>query len=132
MVLPIIRYLRRHPRALLLRLPRLDPLLRRKMLAQLRERIRGKAQAVEQWAVLDRIQHNVVVGPRKVQHPQTVNVRLVRRRRVHAVYARLDQPARQRRQGVARVDRDRPVLRLHPPPPTRRVLDLQRGDRLSE
>lgn len=131
-VLPVASDLGADPRALLLRLADLDPLLSREVLSELGERIGGKAQTVQQGAVLDRVEDHVVVRAREVQDAQAVDVRLVRGRRVHAVHAGLDQPARQRSQRVARVDRDGAVLRLDPLPLARRVLDLQRRYRLSE
>ena len=58
---------------------------------------------------------------------------LVLRRHRHAVDRAPDVAARQEVERVARVDRDRRVLRLHPLPLVReRVLDLQRGDGLAE
>lgn len=70
--------------------------------------------------------------PCKIQDTESVNVRLVRGRSMHAMHARLDVPARQRRQRVARVDGDGRVLRLDPLPLAFRVENLQRTHRLSE
>lgn len=57
---------------------------------------------------------------------------LVGRRRVDAVDARLDVAARERREGVARVDRDGAVLRLDPFPAALGVENLQGRDGLPE
>jgi hypothetical protein len=58
-------------------------------------------------------------------------VRLVIRRSVDAVNARLQVSTSHSRKCITNIDRDGLILRLHPLPLTLRVLDLQRRDRLS-
>lgn len=131
-VLSVFRNLSAHARPLLLRLPDLNPLFGRKVLAELREGVSSKAKPIQQRAILDRIEHYLVIGSRKVQNTQAVDVRLVSWRRVYSVYTTLDQAARQCRQRVTSVDRDCAVLRFHPLPLALRVQDLQRCYRLAE
>ena len=57
---------------------------------------------------------------------------LIRRRRMHAMDTRLDKPTRQRRQGIAGVDRDGSILRTHPLPLALRVKNLQGCNGLAE
>lgn len=71
-------------------------------------------------------------SPGKVQHTQSVNVCLVRWRRMHPMNTRLDKPTRQSRQSITSINSDSPILRLDPFPLVLRVEDLQGGNRLTE
>lgn len=110
----------------------------------------GRARALENGRV-DRLEHEVVLGARKVEETQAVDVLLVFGRRgyltcvshmspgsvggreTYPVHCRLDVPSRQEAERVARVDRQAPVERLGPLPLPRLVVpDLQGRDGLSE
>lgn len=70
--------------------------------------------------------------PSKIQHPETINMSLVVRRRMYPMNGRLEEVARQSLQRIANIDRDRFVLRLDPFPLALRIQDLQRSNRLTE
>ena len=60
--LPLVRHFDLRVPSLLLRLPLLDPLLGRQMLAKLCENVVRQSETLEQWAVLERIQNDMVIG----------------------------------------------------------------------
>ena len=124
------------PRSLLLRrvqitlhsrldpIPRFDPLLRTLVFCL-------QTQPLEQRTI-NNLQVQIVRRPQKVQQPQPIKMRLIRRRRHHAMHARLQVPVRPELQHVRDVHRDAPRVRLHPLPTAVRRQDLQRRDRLPE
>lgn len=59
-------------------------------------------------------------------------MRLISRRRHHAMHARLQIPIRPKLQNIRNIHRNTPRVRLHPLPAPIRRQNLQRGDRLSE
>lgn len=94
------------------------------MLPNIREYISSQPQPLQHGTIRNRIQNHMVIRPGKIQHSQPINPRLVLRRRMHPMNTRLDQPTRQCSKGVARVYRDRPILRSYPLPLALRIEDL--------
>lgn len=70
--------------------------------------------------------------PRKIEHTQAINMRLVCGWGVDSVDARFDQTASESRQGIAGVDRDSSILWTYPFPFSLRVEDLESSHGLSE
>ena len=81
---------------------------------------------------LHRPQLHVILTPHEIQHPESVNMRLVRRRRNDAVDAALQEPIREERERVGDIHRDAAGVRFDVFPLFARGADLQCSDGLAE